>query len=559
MSFRPQRLATAPAAPPHYGALAGYETGTGFALTHGGAIGFSQEVEEKLAANHFAKAMSASVAAATSAPSAAAAFAQPTAAVAAVPVIAVGSGGVMSNRDAYARMNITCESLVDPPSKTRKKLKKTVLQRDESSDEEHMGSGLFGGNGFKGMVTGTRGETHTALDRLSKDRKAYGYTNDHIKRLNAIVRNHRIFEIYKQNRPPTNKKSSPKFRIPDVFQALELSNRTTSESVQLNKHVQKIFSVWGVLKSVLPVTIQARLPKEKDMNLWHETSAKKGDTMYERLKAVSDAYQAAVDFIAEHNYLRRKKGINPHAELFNHGTDVSTTTHIMTGTVNNKKKKSVKTQDKQTVTQAFSHEIKRTQEELDNIKSEMQKRDAEMQELVQRSFRQHVSSSIPQEMKHMQEEMQMIQDQLAIQITATEKAVKASKSAVLEVKKTNGHVHDLENAVEKVSNAVERSANTGVGNDNQTLHISEPEAPSGEAPLNWDGSRKFKTTSTKLRATPIASEKYCTCAHPIPAPVDRRSAQTASSLEEIPAKSRPMKVVPMASAQRRVVSKAPTY
>jgi hypothetical protein len=120
-----------------------YETDTGFALTSCGAIGFAQDVEHKLAlANAVTQQQAASSIAQNAAPEK-------------TPTL---SSVVTSNRDAYARMQITCEPIMDNNQMTSGKATRMQLHGsdDESEDYDHtLSSSLFDMNGQnEGLVTG---------------------------------------------------------------------------------------------------------------------------------------------------------------------------------------------------------------------------------------------------------------------------------------------------------------------------------------------------------------------------------------------------------------------
>jgi len=281
-----------------------YETETGFALTSNGAIGFAQEIENKLALASAVTQAAAATAAAATASSQVAAVEQKDSKV------------VQSNRDAYSRMHITCEAIgggdsgkqkMDLAHDHDKDAFHNALGLDEKDDMEHTGAGLFDSYSGRSMVeTGASARSRKAF-AISRNKDKL-HDRVLVKRASEIIKQFHITKAYMEWQKLQGtfvEKMLPvdPFRVMHAVSSGE-EGKDLSEEVKRNmKNSGKMLDVeWKFFLASLDDSIRSKMLISKQ-GLWgmlknwektHPTQAKKSEGL---LEAVCRSYDSLRKYV----------------------------------------------------------------------------------------------------------------------------------------------------------------------------------------------------------------------------------------------------------------------
>lgn len=313
-----------------------YETETGFALTPNGAIGFAQEIENKLAvANAVTQATAAQVKtlAATPAPEQKA------------------TGGVQSNRDAYARMQITCESIVDNNNKEKPMENRRMSlyqQHDDdlednafdsgNEDEEHhqemhhLASLFEPASGFHGVETGIDALSRIAFD-IHHNPDVFSMENHKNARVMAkkLAKQWQIYRVFRQKLNAIHGTTGKSHRrgkgeglAPsiNVFRSYDQTKNASGVSKEVKDefsgHVKNLMQLWDDFMQGMPESYKQFAELNPKMNFWkavnemNEKAMKAADfrtfkRMGSKMKILEDIYKkyAAIIVFIEKNHLPR--------------------------------------------------------------------------------------------------------------------------------------------------------------------------------------------------------------------------------------------------------------
>ena len=262
--------------------LVPYETNSGFALTSSGAIGFAPEIENKLA---LASAITQAAAAAppAPAPAAAAASEQPQ----------QQQGGVQSNREAFARMQITCESIVnqdkrpEPLQSRREVSSNNDSFQDAEEDGEfdshhreqemHRLASMFENSSQYGIKTGLDALSRVAFEiHHNKD----DFNADHLKKAKALARQWQIYRIFRQKLNQINETAGMSNRkgglgLPNSVNVFRANARVQMITEiprdikdNLNLLVKKLTDLWNDFMSLMPDTEKKYAQLNPRLNFW---------------------------------------------------------------------------------------------------------------------------------------------------------------------------------------------------------------------------------------------------------------------------------------------------
>ncbi len=259
-----------------------YETETGFALTSNGAIGFAQEIENKLAVAN-------SVIQATQ-----------QAAQVATPLASAPeqkSSGVQSNRDAYSRMQITCESIVDkePLNKSRMSLYQQHDDEDlhdnaylESDDHEHhqemhrLASLFEPAAGVYGVETGIDALSRIAFD-IHHNTDVFSMEKHKSARTMAkmLAKQWQIYRVFRQKLNLIHNTTGKSHRAGkgeglkpsiNVFRAYEQTKSdpmvSQGDKDEFKGHVNKLMQLWDDLMIGMPEKYKQLSELNPKTNLW---------------------------------------------------------------------------------------------------------------------------------------------------------------------------------------------------------------------------------------------------------------------------------------------------
>lgn len=491
-----------------------YETVTGFALTSSGAIGFAQEIENKLAL-----AAASSAKQASSAPGAPQQQMQAQGQKAATPLL---GGEVTSNRDAFARMRITCESIVD-----NKQLGPRGYAERESGDE-------FGSDGAgAGWTMGTTSMLDDGVHMVETGAPAPYYNralhvmqNPHAneKLLTAaekVVRELHIYRIFKKKWSmhehaagrSKRKGGNSKHVVPNIFAAYDCGRGSEEERAALKKRLYRLNTLFNSVVQKWPdaharqeVYKSGFFPFWDKANHWADSPVPReaaiGKELLSMLEKIYEVYDEARLHVLKHG-MQCPPGTKSHPEFFNEHMDKTYRQHIENMKLLKKQGKAAHAPEQHGMVQTLAKKVEKLEKK--------DKKHEETMKAHEHQIQQAKSSAV---------------DAKQIAVEASQKAQQAPSKA----KKV---------AEQTVQQALSSSPSQAQASGKSTAP-RPPAAPKGAARVERKPLNNIPSTEQPGQAPFHAGygdsddeeHLYCTCANPIPVPARQINVDTGARVRK---------------------------